>query len=97
MAAAEGGDLGNDDDEEVEEEEEEGAGWGQGGRAAGRLRGGGDMRTVDDLVALKRRVQEADRGRSGELGMSEFVGALGGLWPHMSRKGLQRLFMQVEM
>ena len=75
---------------------EEGAGWGQGGRAAGRLRGGGDMRTVEDLVALKRRVQEADRGRSGELGMSEFVAALGGLWPHMSRKGLQRLFMQVD-
>ena len=40
--------------------------------------------------------QEADRGRSGELGMSEFVAALGGLWPHMSRKGLQRLFMQVD-
>ena len=28
--------------------------------------------------------------------MSEFVAALGGLWPHMSRKGLQRLFMQVD-
>ena len=54
------------------------------------------MRTVDDLVALKRRVQQADCGPCGELGMREFVGALGGLWPDMSRKGLQRLVMQVD-
>ena len=89
VADGDGGGGGGDDGDDGEEEA--GARGGEGEEEADMM-----MHGVDDLVALKRRVEQADHDHSGELDMAEFIGAVSSLWPSMTRQGLQRLFMQVD-